>query len=239
MISFVEGEPALKINDSLVISDLHIGFEKKLVKQGYNVPSQTKNLLNKVLALQRRTNTKELIILGDVKEDYKRITREEAKQVPIFLRKCSEAFNKIIITKGNHDSLLEKISDFNKVVIVKEHVMKTSEGSIGFFHGHSWPSPEIITGCETLVIGHTHPSYSYTDHLSRRVTLPAWVISEVKQRELSKEYPFKVNKKISVKRVIVTPAFNDFFAGSTEQIGPITRYFKNEQVLLLDLTKVV
>ena len=45
----IYGIPALKVNDIMVISDLHIGVESHLLKKGFNLTSKTKDMLKKVI----------------------------------------------------------------------------------------------------------------------------------------------------------------------------------------------
>ena len=104
--SLIENERCAKVDEYLVIADLHIGYEGELLKRGYSVPKLIDIFLKDIRRLKDKTNTSRLIILGDVKHKIPRITIEEKYDIPFFFRKLSEMFDEIIITKGNHDGYI-------------------------------------------------------------------------------------------------------------------------------------
>jgi len=230
-LRLVKGSPCLIVGDFLVISDIHLGFEENLSKKGIFVPDRTNDLIKKLSQMRVKTKRKNLLVLGDLKDSYNRINKNEWRNVPIFLRYCSNNFEKVIITKGNHDSMLERLNVFKNVVIVKELVFEFKDKKIGFIHGHSWPSKKLIKECEIIVIGHSHPSYVFKNHLGQINTMSAWFIGGVNKSFLTKAMKlneFKLNK------LIVLPCFNDFFSGSDEKLGPLMKAMKDVKKVLLD-----
>lgn len=232
-LKIVENFPVIAIGSNLVVTDLHLGYERTMMKKGVTVPVQTKKMIEILKKIQKKYNSKGLIILGDIKDKHKGIEKSEWREVPIFMRKCLEFFEKIIITKGNHDGAIEKLVDFRNVELVKEFISR----DFGYMHGHAWPSKNLLKKCKTIVIGHSHPAFSYQDHLGNYIVKKVWIKGEINAKKLEIEYPKGITE-IKTENIIVVPTFNPLFSGSKEKIGPIARYIKNEKVILLDGTVV-
>jgi len=90
----VPRHPALVINGnekSLVIADLHLGFEAKLssnnIYLGKNTSvAETAKDIEKILD---KTKPESLILLGDIKSGIKSITKTEWNTIPAFLKSSS------------------------------------------------------------------------------------------------------------------------------------------------------
>ena len=61
----------IKKKKSIIISDLHIGFEDIILNNKANIKSSIKKMLDQILLLIDKYNPDELIILGDIKYSYK------------------------------------------------------------------------------------------------------------------------------------------------------------------------
>ena len=78
--------PALLLQENndraLVVSDLHIGWERLLSQRGVHVPSQTPKIKNMLLKLIREAKPTHLILLGDIKDAITKVAPEEWKDIP-------------------------------------------------------------------------------------------------------------------------------------------------------------
>jgi hypothetical protein len=166
-----------------------------------------------------------LVILGDVK--YTVVSSEfgEWRDVPEFFKKIEPYVSKIAIVRGNHDANLEPLLPENVSLLPATGVVV---GDVGVFHGHKWPSPELL-GCKTLVMGHLHPVVVFGDPTGCKITRPVWMHAEVDSEALAKILLRKANIKIagSVKETLqkhfkiklktselyIMPSFNDFLGG--------------------------
>ncbi len=205
MIKLVKNEPALKYKDYLVIADPHLGIEREYWEKGYEVPSQKEELLKRILKLKGKST--KLIILGDLKHNIPLITFREEREVPDFVAALRKAFKEVIIVKGNHDGLLERMVSG----VVNEHFID----GIAFIHGHSVSDKALKA--DKIIAGHMHPVHTYKNHLGYRQSNKCFIITD---------------------KIIVMPAFTDMSAGSNELARPLRKYIKNEEILLLDHTKV-
>ncbi|RMF91457.1 MAG: metallophosphoesterase [Methanobacteriota archaeon] len=220
----VYGEKALKLGETLVLSDLHIGMEQELGAKGVSIPSQTKNMERRILSLIKRTGAEELVLLGDVKHNIPSLSIQEYREIPLFLKRLSEEAA-VTVVKGNHDGNLEKIAPETPVLDSLER-----EGAL-LTHGHGWIKAGRIDA-DVVVMGHCHPAVAFVDEFSRTSKEPVWIRAQfnegIKEHYAVEEPP----------ELIVMPAFNDLIGGVAFNRGlegqPIGPYFKSRMVDLED-----
>jgi putative SbcD/Mre11-related phosphoesterase len=217
-MKFIPNKPALLINGALVVADLHNGIEFELFKKGANVPSQTGKKLERLKEIIKETRPKKLVILGDFKHNVPITSRQEEREVPLFLQELLKLVPKVIITKGNHDGNIERLVPPG-VEVVDEFVEK----GVGYFHGHKKPSAELLKQ-KLIICAHTHPSVMLRD--IRGNIQPAWIETKVKGSETE---------------ALIVPAFDDTTRGSSmnysEPLGPFLKKMidlENAEVYLLD-----
>ncbi len=182
----------------LIFGDLHLGYEEYLNEKGYVFPhtqlEESLGILRKVLKKTGKLN--EIVLLGDVKHYFGGILRQEFcdfyKIVDVLLQSLLKNGN-IIITKGNHDNILEPIIEnfakiqkfpkknfegqkidskfsikrkeyFNVVKVVEYYILD----DVLFFHGNkkgfNKHSLEIYNQKVKLIVtGHFHPAVLIED----------------------------------------------------------------------------
>jgi len=185
-----------KNKNYLIVSDLHIGFEHRFNKEGFNITPSITKMLKTLTELIQVHKPDKLLILGDVKSGFSRINKEERRHVPKLMENIIEQVETSIIP-GNHDGLL-------KTLLPKEVKLESREIIIddtGFFHGHTIPSKKLADA-KRLVMGHIHPSYSRKGSpLSGR---SVWLTLKVQKKLVFKEYE-DIDDMIEV---WVMPTFN-------------------------------
>ncbi|MCK4313324.1 metallophosphoesterase, partial [Candidatus Bathyarchaeota archaeon] len=80
---------------TLVVADLHIGWEIALIKKGIHIPTQMPKLLQKMRDLLSTYKPKKLLILGDVKHTVATAQTGEWQDVPEFFNKLKEQIKEI------------------------------------------------------------------------------------------------------------------------------------------------
>ena len=90
---------------SLIVSDLHIGFENNLETNGIFIGKNTTTdeTIKELESIIDSEKADSLILLGDVKSSIKSIAKSEWDDVPKFLKKMNDRINTILIP-GNHDA---------------------------------------------------------------------------------------------------------------------------------------
>ena len=140
-IKIVPFYPALMIQGeqkSLVVTDLHLGFEDNLLLNNISVGKNTTTLetIKEIEKILDMTQPDSLILLGDIKSGIKSITKSEWKDIPLFFEKINEKVD-VVLVPGNHDSNIQRL-------IPKEITLGSSKGIIIddllLTHGHTMPS---------------------------------------------------------------------------------------------------
>jgi uncharacterized protein len=210
---------------TLLIADPHIGWEMELQGKGIHVPSQTIKLYNKLASLIEETKPDSLTILGDVKYTVVKAEFGEWHDIPDFFGKLSGLIGSIEVVRGNHDANLEPLlPEKVKVLPATGAVI----GDVGVFHGHKWPSPELLK-CKTLVMGHLHPVVMFRDRAGFKITRQIWMRAECDTEALTRVFLEKQGLKIEgspdatlrkhfgfrakTKELVIMPSFNDFLGG--------------------------
>lgn len=249
---------------TLVVADLHIGWEIALSEKGIHVPTQAPKLLQKLKTLIKKYKPEKLLILGDVKHTVATAEIGEWHDIPDFFNELKVHVEEIQIIRGNHDGNLEPLLPEGIKILPSSG---TIISEVGFFHGHRWPSPTLLK-CKTLVMGHIHPTVAFRDPAGFRITRQVWVKAKCDKNQLAKillqknkikieESPkktlfrhFKIKPKTS--QLFIMPSFNDFLGGkplnekniekeaSGKVVGPILSTeavdLRNAEVYLLDGT---
>jgi hypothetical protein len=264
----VQPYPALLLQENndraLVVSDLHIGWERLLSQRGVHAPSQTPKIKNMLLKLIKEANPTHLILLGDIKDAITKVSMEEWKDIPEFFEDIQEKVSDIQVVLGNHDGNLEPLLPETIKILPSTG---TSFGDVGLFHGHAWPSPELLE-CRSLVTGHVHPTIAIRDPMGFRMTKQVFVKAPCDGEQLTKSLLKHLGAKmeiaisgvlnehhkvkLNVSQLFIMPSFNQFLGGrpinkrkrgkkkTDAYIGPILRSgcvnIDGAEVYLLDGT---
>jgi len=179
---------ALLIDNSvLVLGDLHIGYEENITKSGIFPRVQFKEIIEKLNSIfwnltMEGKKIKKVIILGDLKHEFSKISEAEWSETLKLLDYLDEKVIKtktkdenssvndlkktenerIILVKGNHDNILGPIAKKREVKLVDYYMYK----NIGFMHGN-----KLYKNCfeksRVLILGHLHPAITLCDDYKR------------------------------------------------------------------------
>jgi len=223
--------PALVINGnekSLVIADLHLGFEAKLssnnIYLGKNTSvTETAKDIEKILD---KTKPESLILLGDIKSGIRSITKTEWNTIPTFFEIIKKRIG-ITVIPGNHDANIEKliprgITLASSKGIVIENMLLT--------HGHTMPS-ENFSHIDKIIMGHLHPVFFEEKSLlnGKRV----WVSLKSKKQKI---FPTRAGEL----EITILPSFNKYFYAIQKKfykksISPIIERMETLQAKIVDL----
>jgi hypothetical protein len=203
-------EPALTVDGSLVVADIHIGVEHELSQSGINIPTQVQRRIDRMLRYLEDTKAHRVILLGDIKHNVPWTSRYEREDISHFLRSIAERAT-VDIVLGNHDSGLAYLVPRGEGLRINLHRSKgfTLE-NIGFMHGHTWPALDLLS-CDSVVMGHLHPSVRLVDPLGHFSSQPVWVRTCFVEQVFRERYPDL--ERFANPRVIIMPAFNELAGG--------------------------
>ncbi len=243
-------EPALVVKNeltSLVIADIHLGIEWDLYASGFSIPSRMQKGLDRILGYIQSVEPDRIILLGDVKHNVPQISWQERDELPYFLRTLAEHAH-VDILPGNHDAGIEFLLPDGKDVQLHSS-RGTVIDSVGYFHGHTWPAPELLK-VEYMIAAHNHPTIRFTDPLGHTAVEPAWVRTRLKKEVLQVHYSsMDLNEDWRNPQVFIIPSFNELCGGvafneslEDDLLGPIFSSggveLDNAELYLLDGTNL-
>lgn len=238
--------PALLIDGeskTLVVADLHLGFEFSLAEEGISIPSQMSRMRDDLLGLIDKYGPDTLLFLGDVKHNVPKISLQEWGDVPGLFDALMGRVDKIIVVRGNHDGRLDLL--LPKGVEIRASSGTVLNEEVGLLHGHAWPNPRLL-GTSFIVMAHNHPTVSIRTPFGFRILERVWfravcdgerlaqALAEHSglghQRGIStlfqKRYNVSISRKIDF---VLMPAFNEILGGVAinrkpkNLIGPLFR----------------
>ena len=258
-LELIRNEPAVLLqSDSrrvLVIADLHIGYERTLVKQEQSQSRLTERLLNQIDNLVSRVKPTEIIILGDLKHTIRSFSTQEFRNIASLLDRLQETAT-LTVVRGNHDADLELVVP-DGVTIIPSSGFKLSfdEKHIFLLHGHAQPNQEILS-CDNLIIGHIHPAIAIPSLKEHKSIHRVWIRTGWQPQIMEALSQWFGHKFIETRqdhisnvlnmKILVMPAFLDLlhghvlnrFSSKEFQGNPIYRYLDLDkaEIVMLDHT---
>ena len=187
---------AVLVDKTLIISDVHIGFEEYLNAKGILVPRfHFKDTIKKLDELfdklkKRKIKIERIIVNGDLKHEFGTISRQEWKETLEILDYFSSKAKEIVLIKGNHDNILGPIAKKKNLQIMDSY----SIGGILIIHGNK--KIKIPKEIKTLIIGHEHPAITIRD------------------KTKYEKYKCFLLGKYERKTLLVMPSFNTLLEGT-------------------------
>ncbi len=171
--------------DSIVVSDLHLGYEEEMNLHGVFLPKLQKNHISSLMdKIIERYSPRKIIINGDFKQEFSRNLPTEWEDITYFIDRYSD--RELIFIRGNHDNYLKTILTKRGFDLLDYY----EDNRYFIYHGDRDLSTKKIT-----ILGHEHPSVVLRDHVGGIYKLPAFAFN------------FEKN-------VIITPAMSFFSSGT-------------------------
>ena len=186
-------DSALMINDYLVISDLHLGYEYSLNDEGFMIPRfQYKKIVDRLKEIINESNARKIIVNGDLKHEFSKISKQEWNEVMDFIKFLKKHFEEIILIKGNHDNFTCFIAEKSDLKVYESFSVE----NFLVIHGDKVPENLGNMKEDTVVIGHEHPSIG------------------LKCGERVEKVKCYLKGSIAGKNIVVMPSFNFVTEGS-------------------------
>ena len=143
----------IKKSNTLVFSDVHLGYEEALTKQGILVPKfHFKDLVRRIERILSRVRCDTIVINGDLKHEFGTISDEEWRNIRKFMALLRKNCKRLVIMKGNHDKIIDPIGRELGFKPVKEYITD----DVMITHGDF--IPDVKKEVKTIIIGHEHPA---------------------------------------------------------------------------------
>ncbi len=155
---------ALKLGRTLVIADLHLGYEVSMAREGFYLPRVFHEVVGKLKGILERERPKRLVIDGDLKHSFVPEWRER-EELKAFVEEVSPLVNELVLVRGNHDVGTLWLRELGVEVVDELEV-----GGWKLVHGH-----KLVEG-ERFIIGHEHPAIRLRDEVGALVKVPAFLV---------------------------------------------------------------
>lgn len=198
----------IKEQATLILADLHIGYEDELIYKGVLLPkTQEKWYKEELTRLCKKYKPWQIILNGDIKHEFGRISQQEWSGIRQLIEHAQQ-YAEVVVVGGNHDNMLEPI--LRKMNIPLEgHILL---GNILIVHGDkeldAFPAAKRAN---TVIIGHEHPMLK--------------LVESVKTESVKCYLTGTQNKK----DIIVMPAWNPYSTGTDvlreRPLGPLLTTF--------------
>jgi putative SbcD/Mre11-related phosphoesterase len=178
----------LEQKKTIVLADLHLGYEAALHEDGVTVPKVQKDeMLQRLDTIFKEYPCERVVIAGDFKHQFSKNLWQEWEEVMEVLEFIHDTAE-VSVIRGNHDNYLATILSKRGMELVDSH----ETGGCLITHGHKdfELRPDVLT-----IIAHEHPSVRIRDEIGASVKTPCYVHHEEK-------------------RLLVLPAFSPLAGGS-------------------------
>jgi len=230
-LRFIRGWPAILIEKpvkTVLVSDVHFGFEAELAEKGIKIPSQTNRLRELLVSLIEETGVQKMIFLGDLKHQVPLSSWIEWREMPEVIREIVEKGVDVTLIPGNHDGGVENIlGDMIRYESSKGMLIK-GERKVFLIHGHAWPSPEVLKA-DIIIMGHLHPVVSLRTDVGSVIRRKVWLYMRGEKKVLAEKLGVSSRKRGGID-LLVMPAFNPILSGLSvnslppkEKLWPLIR----------------
>jgi len=191
----------LKNLDTLVVADLHLGYEEALSERGVYVPPVQLSVIKRLLGLMLdETKASRLVILGDVKHEFGSALRQEWREVLDLFSWLKERGVRAEVVRGNHDNFLIPI--LRKLEVPLHDPALVEEGYV-MVHGHKPLPPEAyLEDVRYVLMGHEHPAVLFRDELGVKMKFKCFLEGEYEG-----------------KRLVVVPAISPLMPGTEVNVA--------------------
>jgi len=135
----------LLVGETLVVADCHVGRGTGGELE-FPVGSGT-DMVERFRGLVKRHDPSEVVLAGDLLHSFRTVPRTVADTVAGLQAACREAGARLVVTPGNHDTMLDSVWDGPTE---REYRV----GDTVVLHGHEAPESEA----DRYVVGHDHPT---------------------------------------------------------------------------------
>ncbi|MFC6942173.1 metallophosphoesterase [Salinirubellus sp. GCM10025818] len=194
---------------ALVLADYHAGLETALRRDGVEVRSRAADRRERTRRLLVRTEADRVVFLGDLANAIGSPGREEREELGDLLSALT-ARVPVTVVKGNHDGGVEEVVDdlgVDDVTVADGPGMRI--GTVGFAHGHTWPSREVLSA-GTVCVAHEHPAVRLEDEVGGRRVERAWLRGRLDPAPFVEHHgEVEIDGDL-----VVFPAFNELTGGT-------------------------
>ena len=174
----IPGEPAAVVDvgdggratgeRALVVADYHAGFETALRAEGVELGDRGAERREQLEELLDDTDPDRVVFLGDLGHWIGRPAWGERDELEALVETVTDRVPATLV-KGNHDGEIEDV-----LPIEVSDARGLRLGDVGFAHGHTWPSADVLAA-DVVCVGHEHPTVRLEDAVGGRRIERVWL----------------------------------------------------------------
>lgn len=179
-VELLDGMPVAYIRslNSIVASDLHLGYEGAMAKNGVFIPKvNLKKILENFDKALSKSGADKIIVTGDIKHDFSDLEADEFNELYDMINFLKQRDVSPILIKGNHDNFVERYKEPFKITV---HRQEAVIGDYLFFHGEELPGVQNKRP-NMLIMGHEHPSIGITNPIGKKEKLRCFLYGNYKR----------------------------------------------------------
>ncbi|EEB74789.1 metallophosphoesterase [Thermococcus sp. AM4] len=199
-------QKALRIGSTLLVADLHVGFEAAMAEEGNYVPSLLRKMVADLRSLLLAGKFRRLVINGDLKHSFVPVRRER-RELRAFFEGIEGLVDEIILVRGNHDVGITWLRELGVEIVDSLELAGWT-----VLHGHR------LEEGERFIIGHEHPAIRLRDEVGASVKVPIFLRGD-ELIVLPAFSPWAYGNDVT--REIVSPFLRKFETDSMRVIVPL------------------
>lgn len=198
---------------TLIINDLHLGYEEILYRKGILVPKfQIKEIIKQLQQILKQVKPTTIIINGDLKHEFGKVLNQEWKDIFTLFDFLEKEKIKVIIIQGNHDPIIKPLAQKKDIGVVSEYKID----DILIVHGDKL----IRTTAKRIIIGHEHPAIT------------------IREKSKQEKYKCFLKGKWKNKELLAIPSFNPLLEGTDilkeKLLSPFLSDLSNFEVFIVN-----
>jgi len=164
-VELIEGLPLAYIRSlrAIVASDLHLGYESHMAKNGVFVPKvNLKKIISDFSKGLDGRKVERIIVVGDIKNDFSSVEMDEFNELYEIIKFCKDHGLELLLIKGNHDNFIDRYRDPFKIKVFAGDAYID-----GYLFSHGDKLPKIDGKPIMLITGHEHPTIGIANSAGR------------------------------------------------------------------------
>ena len=172
----------LEKEDTLLVSDTHLGLEDQREKLGMHIPSSIMTqILECIVTPIKSLNCKRIVLLGDVKHEFGRPSEAEWYSVKKFVKALRDIDCELEVVRGNHDNYIIYVL---KELDIKLHDPSLRVGDCYLTHGHH-DLEDDYKDAKRIFMGHEHPAIAVKDDVGVKHRFKAFLSGTINNRTVT------------------------------------------------------
>ncbi|NIU85016.1 MAG: hypothetical protein GWN31_14175 [Candidatus Thorarchaeota archaeon] len=180
---------------TLVIAELHLG--KPLIRDRKLSEQEIIQTFGRIRSLINEYNSKEVLILGDVKEQIGLPPKPVQRKIRHGFESILNHTDRVKIIKGNHDGRIEDFLDIEGISFAYKEERRVGSQKVVLFHGHKFFP---VNTYDIAITAHIHPAANISSDTLAVPIVKTWAIFDL------------IHQKGEAKWVIL-PAFSPWITG--------------------------